>query len=245
MSSQRPVQARNQMNDPAGARHRGRSIAGFAWLVRGTVRPTGLAAMGMPCQLYGTGMAFPWTLLQQLSLASSDIVEDMKLTVDLIERGTLPLFCRDAAVISAFADAPVAATAQRRRWEHGHIATLLHYGIPAAARAFRARDPARIMLALDICVPPLSLLVMLLMAGSIVSVLALPLLDAARYTTTVFAAAWIALSAGLALAWRGFARGELSLRMLLKIPAYAFSKIPLYLKFFTGRQREWNRTDRK
>ncbi len=49
LATRRPVQARNQMNEPDGVTER--SIAGFAWLVRGTVRPTGLAAMGMPCQL--------------------------------------------------------------------------------------------------------------------------------------------------------------------------------------------------
>jgi cellulose synthase/poly-beta-1,6-N-acetylglucosamine synthase-like glycosyltransferase len=240
---QRPVQACNQMKEPAGALER--SVAGFAWLVRGTVRPTGLAAMGMPCQLYGTGMAFPWRVLHSLSLASSNIVEDMKLTVDLIGRRTLPLFCRDAAVISAFAPAPDSAGAQRRRWEHGHLATLFKYGIPALARALWKRDAAGIMLALDICVPPLSLLVMLLFILSCASTAAIPFVDVALYTTGACAVAWLALFIGLGLAWRRFARGEFSLKTLTRIPVYAASKVPLYFRFLTGREKEWNRTARK
>ncbi len=239
----RPVQACNQMNEPEGARER--SIAGFAWLVRGTVRPTGLAAMNMPCQLYGTGMAFPWPLLAGLPLASSDIVEDMRLTVDLIERGTMPLFCRDAAVISAFAPAPDSATAQRRRWEHGHLATLVKYGIPAVMHGIRARSLAKTMLALDICVPPLSLLVMVLAALTLASLAALPFAEMVRYAAAICVLAWIALISGISAAWYRFARGTFGLKTLWRIPVYALSKLPLYLKFVTGRQKEWNRTARK
>lgn len=243
LASGRPVQARNQMNEANGADER--SIAGFAWLIRGTVRPIGLAAMNMPCQLYGTGMAFPWMLLQQLSLASSNIVEDMKLTVDLIDRGTMPQFCSDAAVISAFAAAPDAAHAQRRRWEHGHIATLFNYGMPAIARAIRELDLRKTMLALDICVPQLSLLVMLLAVATIASALLIPFLYVARYTTAAYVVAWIALCASLGIASRQFARGAFNLKSLARISVYAASKIPLYLKFMTGRQKEWTRTDRR
>ena len=35
-------------------------VAEFAWRVNNWVRPLGLAALGLPCQLMGTGMAFPW-----------------------------------------------------------------------------------------------------------------------------------------------------------------------------------------
>ena len=213
--------------------------------MRGKVRPIGLAAMGMPCQLYGTGMAFPWPLLEQLSLASGNIVEDMKLTVDLIERGTLPLFCSDATVVSAFPAAADAADAQRKRWEHGHLATMFNYGIPAVARARFSTAIRKLMLALDICVPPLSLLVMLLAALTVASALAAPIVEAACYTALVCLAAWFALCTGIAMAWRTFGRGAIDVKTLWRIPGYAASKLPLYFKFLTGRQREWNRTERK
>ena len=35
-------------------------IAEFAWCVKNLVRPLGYANLGLPCQLMGTGMAFPW-----------------------------------------------------------------------------------------------------------------------------------------------------------------------------------------
>jgi hypothetical protein len=157
----------------------------------------------------------------------------------------MPLFCSDAAVISAFASAPAAANAQRRRWEHGHIATLFNYGIPAVARGIRDLNLRKTMLALDICVPPLSLLVMLLAVASIASAVAMPFVEAARFTTVIFAMAWIALCASLALASRQFAHGAFDFKILWRIPAYAAGKVPLYLRFLTGRQKEWNRTDRK
>ena len=242
---QGPVQARYEMNDADAGAQTARSIAGFAWLVRGTVRPTGLAALGMPCQLYGTGMAFPWPVLRELALASGNIVEDMKLTLDLIDHDALPVFCCNASVISAFPAARDAADAQRRRWEHGHLATLIKYGLPAVAKGVAALDARKTMLALDICVPPLSLLVLLLAATSVVSLVAMPALVAARYTAAACLLAWVSLGGGLYVAWHEFGRAALSPAALLRIPAYAASKLPLYFKFLTARQKEWNRTDRK
>jgi len=72
----RPVQALYLMHAPEGAGLK-TQIAEFAWLVKNQVRPLGLLALGMPCQLMGTGMAFPWTCLRSVRLASGHIVEDL------------------------------------------------------------------------------------------------------------------------------------------------------------------------
>lgn len=244
-ANKRPVQSCYEVNEASPIRKTGTNIATFAWLVRGRVRPIGLAAMGMPCQLYGTGMAFPWAILQGLSLASSNIVEDMKITLDLIEKGTMPMFCSNASVASTFPSTNDAADAQRRRWEHGHLATIFKYGIPAVAKGMMGLNMQKTMLALDICVPPLALLFILLVMGSMASVLAIPMVDAARYTTGFFLVAWIMFGASLSMAWSRFGREVVTFKTVLGIPAYVVSKLPLYLKFLTDRQKEWNRTDRK
>lgn len=222
----------------------GRRIAGFAWLVRGLVRPTGLAALGMPCQLYGTGMALPWGLAERLALASGNIVEDMKLTLDLIDLGTLPLFCADASVQSAFPTSEQAATDQRRRWEHGHIATILGHGLPALGRSLLKGDISRIALALDVCVLPLSLFLLLLMAATLLALGAVVLLGTGQVALAILALAWGLTLSGLTLAWYRFGRQILPARTLLGIPRYVLAKRSLYLKFFTQRQKEWNRAGR-
>ena len=47
------------------------------------VRPLGLSNLNLPCQLMGTGMAFPWELIRSANLASGSIVEDTKLGLEL------------------------------------------------------------------------------------------------------------------------------------------------------------------
>ena len=48
-----------------------RRVQEFAWALKNHVRPLGLARLGLPCQLMGTGMAFPWQVLTAVELASS------------------------------------------------------------------------------------------------------------------------------------------------------------------------------
>src|SRR5438067_1718063 len=57
----RPVQAEYVLEVPAGAGWRGQ-VSAFAFLVKNVVRPRGLARLGAPCLLTGTGMAFPWPI---------------------------------------------------------------------------------------------------------------------------------------------------------------------------------------
>jgi hypothetical protein len=46
-------------------------------------------------------------------------------------------------------------------------------------------------------------------------------------------------------AWLGWGSRLLPASALFFIPAYVFNKIPMYVKFLTGRQRDWVRTGRK
>ena len=51
------------------------------------VRLKGLANLDLPCLLYGTGMAFPWSVISTVFLANGNIVEDMQLAIDLAIAG--------------------------------------------------------------------------------------------------------------------------------------------------------------
>ena len=95
----RPVQARYLMTTPAGSQHTNQ-VAEFAWRVKNWVRPLGLGSVGLPCQLVGTGMAFPWHLIRSVDVASGWLVEDLKLGLDLAATGHPPIFCPSARVTS-------------------------------------------------------------------------------------------------------------------------------------------------
>src|SRR5207249_394703 len=94
-------------------------ISAFAVLVKNVVRPSGLHRMGLPSPLLGSGMAFPWSVLERVSLASGALVQDMPLGLDLLLAGHAPLFCAEARIWSRLPKGRAAARSQRMRWEHG------------------------------------------------------------------------------------------------------------------------------
>jgi len=238
----RPVQALYLMNAPAGAGLKTR-IAEFAWVVKNQVRPLGYRRLGLPCQLMGTGMAFPWALLSQARLANGNIVEDMKLGIDLAVEGFPAIFCPEAQVSSFFPDGKHAEATQRTRWEHGHLSTILHELPRLLVQAAAKADIRLLGLALDLAVPPLALLVILL---SVVFAFALAGMGMGL-STWPFLLSSIALGllmTAVLLAWHGWGRQVISFADLLSVPFYVLSKITLYLKFWTRRQKAWVRTDR-
>ena len=119
-ATQRPVQALDLMIAPNESPINYR-VAEFAWRVKNWVRPLGLNALNLPCQLMGTGMAFPWGVIRSAHLASGSIVEDLKLGLDLAQKESPPLFCPTSIIKSHFPSSIEGATNQRKRWEGGHI----------------------------------------------------------------------------------------------------------------------------
>lgn len=236
----RPVQAHYQMSTP-GSRAGG--IAEFAWIVKNLVRPLGFHRIGLPCQLMGTGMAFPWALIRQLRLASGNIVEDMKMGADCARAGFPPLFCPEAQVLSHFPTSEVGERNQRTRWEHGHLAMILEEAPRLLVAGLAKRSAGTLALAIDMCVPPLALLVgvILLLIGISAPYAAVT----GRTGPLVFASAiLLMLLAATGLSWWRFGRGVVSFRQLLLAPAYMARKLPMYVRFLVHRQVEWVRSKR-
>lgn len=238
----RPVQALYLMQSPAHAGLRTR-IAEFAWLVKNQVRALGFHRLGLPCQLMGTGMAFPWAVISRAVLASGHIVEDLKLGIDLAVAGTPPLFCPEARVTSYFPSTSEGISSQRTRWEHGHLGMIVSAAPPLFLQALRRRDRDLFALALDLCVPPLALLMLLVVA---VFAGAAVLFAATRLALPWWLAALALGVLGLSvlLSWGRYGRHVISLASLAYAPFYALWKIPLYLKFLAKRQVEWVRSKR-
>jgi cellulose synthase/poly-beta-1,6-N-acetylglucosamine synthase-like glycosyltransferase len=242
LATARPVQALYLMHPPPGARLEMR-IASFAWIVKNKLRPLGAAVLGAPCQLMGTGMAFPWPLLRDAPLASGHIVEDMQLGLDLARVGAPPQFCPDVSVSSVFPLDRAAARTQRTRWEHGHLTTLLGVGPRLLALGLARGRPGLMAMALDLMVPPLAALVLLLGALALVDAAWwLGVGDAAPFTVAFVAFTLVA--AAVLVAWWREGRGLLGVRELFGLPLYIAAKLPMYLRLLGKRQVEWVRTKR-
>lgn len=241
----RPVQALYLMSVPPGAPLKQR-VAAWAWRVKNGVRPLGWHRMGWPCQLMGTGMAFPWAMAERMALANGHLVEDMKLGADLALAGAPPLFCPQALVTSEFPTATAAQQSQRKRWEHGHLSMLFSLGPRVLWQGMKRGHMPTVAMALDLLVPPVALLGMLL-ALLWCAALGFALWAGGAYVGPLVLATLLVFLFKLALwrAWWGWGRDLVSATEAMKLPLVLLGKVPLYVGFVFRRQRAWVRTERK
>src|SRR4051794_20965676 len=144
-------------------------ISSFAFMIKNLVRQRALQRLAGRAHLTGTGMALPWSIFEQANLGGANIVEDLALGLELAERSVPPMLVEQATVWSPAASAG-GTLVQRRRWEGGFLATMLQTAPGALVRSIQRADPRGFCGALDLCIPPLALLVML---NGIVFVLAI------------------------------------------------------------------------
>jgi cellulose synthase/poly-beta-1,6-N-acetylglucosamine synthase-like glycosyltransferase len=218
-------------------------IAEFAWLVKNLVRPLGYLRLGQPCQLMGTGMAFPWSVIRQVSLASGHIVEDLKMGIELADKGFSPVFCPNALVTSVFPENREGVNSQRTRWEHGHLGMIASEAPRYFLRALKTQNSALMALVLDLCVPPLALLTLLVLASCAIGAVVY-LISGEALILQLAGLTLACLGLAILLAWTFFGRKILTFGRLAYAPIYALRKIPLYAKFFVNRQVDWIRSKR-
>ncbi len=243
LAANRPAQALNIMTAPDGEQARF-AIAEFAWIIKNKVRPLGLHALGLPCQLSGTGMAFPWSTIRAIELASANIVEDLKLGLDLAQNGSAPIFCPEALVTSTFPLSEDGVLSQRQRWEHGTLAMILGLAPRLAFEAIKQANARLLVLVIDMVVPPLVLQAGLLIAGLVVAWAAFAVFGTSTLPGWILVAGCLAFFIAIALSWANFGSKVLPLRLWPKLILHLGSKIGVYRGVLGRRQRNWVRTDR-
>lgn len=238
-----PVQADYRVT-PNGQRDVRATVSALAFMVKNRVRPRGLDAMGQPCLLTGTGMAFPWPVLRAAPPTDDHLVEDMVMGLELALLGHEPHICPHVVVTSPLPDGDKAAATQRKRWEHGHLATVRSHVPRLLAQGLRQGRFSLVALALDLMVPPLSLLVLSVVAAVVLTGAA-TLLGASGLPLGLAGLSFLAILGGVLLGWWAHGREMIHARELLNIPLYIAWKLPLYISFFgRGRQKGWVRTER-
>jgi cellulose synthase/poly-beta-1,6-N-acetylglucosamine synthase-like glycosyltransferase len=238
----RPVQAEYTFVPPT--RTPLSMVSMLALLVRNRVRPRGLRRLGLPCQLTGSGMAFPWPLLRDAPPLHAHLVEDLLLGVELARAGAPPFHSIEAQVTSELPTSTSAAMQQRKRWEHGQLGTLLRQGPRLVLAGISRLDLGLVALGADLMVPPLALLVGLsvLTTGAAA---ALVMAEGSVLPLWFASAALTAVAIAVGLAWVRYGRKSVPFRYLLVAPLYLLWKVPLYLSFSLGRrERRWRRTER-
>jgi cellulose synthase/poly-beta-1,6-N-acetylglucosamine synthase-like glycosyltransferase len=241
--SKRPVQSLYLMAAPVDS-HINQQVAEFAWRVKNLVRPLGLLTMGLPCQLMGSGMAFPWATIRSVDLGSGHLVEDLKLGLDLARIGRAPIFCPSARLASTFPISAEGIKKQRQRWEHGQIELILTTAISSLLEAAVRQNISLLVLIFDLIVPPLSLLLIVAATNMLASLL-LASLGGSPLAFIVSATCLALIGLATAFAWILDGRKVLPLKSLALMPAYLMGKLSQYRSaLLGGRTSQWIRTDR-
>jgi hypothetical protein len=243
VSTSRPVQALYLLDSPESAGPAG-LISAFAFLVKNQVRARAMHRVGLPVLLTGTGMAFPWELIHDAPLGTDNIVEDLALGLTFAVAGRGPVYAESARVSGQLPDSPSAAATQRTRWEHGYLHTILAQCLRLVWKGCTGLRPGLLLVALDLAVPPLSLLVLIGLVAGVMSLVG-AWLSGTWWALLPLGSAAGAAGMGLCMAWAVFARKRLPLRAMGSIPAYVLKKLPIYAGFLLNRQRTWVRTERR
>ena len=239
----KPVQGTYLMTPANNSQSSKDFIAQLSIIITNLVRPCGLNNLGQPCSLNGTGMAFPWSVITQVNLASGHLVEDLKLGLDLSIAGYTPEFCEPAKVTAYFPQQSQASKSQKTRWEHGHLQAMGTYVPLLLKQAVRQKRFDLLISTLDLCIPPLSLLVFAWLAMIATSVI-LSIVGISWIPAIISAIAGLCFLTAILTIWTGFAAKTLPLSQLLTIPFYIIGKIPIYFNFLIKPQKTWVRTER-
>lgn len=241
MALKRPVQATYLMHqkDNPGLKD---SLSMLAIKVKNLVRFRGLKRLGCPVLLTGSGMAFPWAVISKVCLAGSKTADDMQLALDLSIAGHPPAFAPEAKLTGRLMKQQ-AAKSQRTRWEHGHLEIILTQIPLLLKESLRQRRFDLLAMALDLSIPPLSLLVVIWTAA-IGGALLAGILGASWIPTHFLAIEGLLIFISIVGSWAKFGYDEFPALTLLAVPFYILWKIPLYLAFLIQPQTTWSRTER-
>jgi cellulose synthase/poly-beta-1,6-N-acetylglucosamine synthase-like glycosyltransferase len=238
----RPIQAYFSMRSPQNTTI-DHSLAEFAWILKNWVRPLGLLNLNCPVQLMGTGMMFPWEIIKSAPLASGNLVEDLKLGLDLAALGKASRFLPSAVVTSEFPNSNKGTDSQRQRWVQGHLG-MMSRTPKLLGQVLLGRNWDLLVLTLDLLVPPLSLLGLFVVGFLPLAGFAW-LLEGSVCPVLIAFFNLLGLSLALLLAWLRFGRDVLPARKVSSLGLQLANKLSLYGKILTGRTAKvWIRTDR-
>lgn len=241
VETNRPCQAVNLQFPGAGASP-AVQLSTFALFIKNVVRQRALQRLAGRAHLFGTGMAFPWSVFERAPLATDNIVEDLQIGIELAEAGAAPLFVEQAIVWSA-PETEANTLVQRRRWEGGFLRSTFRLAPAVFGRSIRAGDLRGIWAALNLLIPPLALLVLLDLGLLLLGGALIWLLGAKAWPVIALAICLLLAGLGLAGAWASGGRRFVTLVGLAQIPFYILWKLPMYLTFARrGAPKEWIRT---
>lgn len=207
------------------------------------IRPLGSLRAGMPCQLTGSGMAFPWHVIRTVDVANNSLAEDTTLGLELAYAGYPPTFCPEARIDGHVPKEWGTLVQQRRRWEQGYLESIFTNAPKMAWRAATQFKPGLLWAAFDLCIAPLGLL------GIIWGILAtlgliLALAGGSALPLALSVIGMLSMALGLVLGWLLHCRDKVPAKAIVAIPWFLVRKVGIYASLLFKREKVWLRTER-
>ena len=215
----------------------------FTLWFKNHIRPLGSLRVGMPCQLTGSGMAFPWHVIRKVNVANNSLAEDTTLGLELAYLGYPPLFCPEARIDGHVPKEWGTLVQQRRRWEQGYLESIFSNAPKMAWRAITQFKPGLLWAAFDLCIAPIALLAM---AWGILTIMALlvAIAGGSYLPLQLSCVGAIAMGLSLMLGWWFHCRDRVPAKALLAIPWFLVRKVGIYASLLLKREKVWLRTER-
>lgn len=189
--------------------------------------------------LKGLGMAFDTSVLLQYGWPAHSVVEDVELTLLLLQDNIKVQYNPDAIITSEMAESRQQADSQRRRWEQGRFQLIIQ-AVPHLVKKILSGHFRFVPFLMDLIIPPLALLLVLIVMAMTVTVVFYPeyiLLNAGFIAVTLLYVCSGQLQRGADLKLWGY---------FIAAPIFILWKMTLYLKMLTSEKTvSWVRTVRK
>ena len=217
------------------------NISEFTWLIKNWVRPLGQKRLGISCHLQGSGMAFPKSVLNKYSLASSSIVEDLELGLHIVQGGEEVTFVPRALVTSEFPENNEGLENQRKRWEHGHLSVVKK--MPSMMlQGLKQLNFRLFFQALDAAIPPTIMWIIFTILTLVVSFIA-AIFDG-FYWSTVIGLCISVFAFAIVCVWFKYGKKILPPAQLKGMIPFVLGKFSVYRTFVSNREKNWVRTKR-
>jgi hypothetical protein len=210
-------------------------VSTFAFFIKNVIRQRALQRLAKRAHLVGSGMAFPWAVFSRAELATSNIVEDLKLGQELADAGHAPLFVEQATVWSG-RETDRNTLSQRSRWEGGYLQNAVRVAPTFLVKAATRGDGRGLWAAINLMIPPISLLMLLDLVALALAGLAWWLVGIGAWPGLILAATVFLAGSGLVLAWLAGGSKFVTIGALARVPFYLLWKLPLYLPALRGRR---------
>jgi cellulose synthase/poly-beta-1,6-N-acetylglucosamine synthase-like glycosyltransferase len=239
------IQARNMViNGLEGWRP---AIMSISFSLMCYLRPLARSRLGLSVGLKGNGMCFVTETLRTIPWRASSLAEDVEYSLELCLRGVRVAFAPQASVASRMPLSGQEAESQAIRWEFGRMGMIRRYLGPLLARAIRDADLGCLDTALELSIPPMSLLfgfpLLFLFADSLIwfafgssSAGLLGIFWALTIAgEAIYVGAGIGLSQTSGHLWKA----------LVHVPKYVLWKVWILIAGWLSKERAWTRTPRR